>query len=56
MKGILNKDIVSLTGKKKTVYGANKELVKIISDRGNILIVEGKTGRFPVNKKDVQII
>ena len=47
-KALLLKEITSNNGKSKTVYGSKNELVSIISNRGNVLIVEGKTGRYSV--------
>ena len=44
---ILYEDIFS-TFKKGHLYGKKGEKVKEISRNGNVLIVEGKTGRFPV--------
>ncbi len=47
MTSYLLEDIISHVGKPKVVYGTKGEKVKIISERGNVLIVEGKSGRFP---------
>ena len=44
---ILTQDIIS-TFKKGHIYGKKGEKVKEISRNGNVLIVEGKNGRFPV--------
>ena len=49
----LTKDINSM-GKGLRLYGKKGEQCKIISVMGNILIVEGKKERFPVNKIYVQ--
>jgi hypothetical protein len=43
MKAILNQDVFS-TLKPKVQYGKKGEKVNIISDRGNVLIVENKNG------------
>lgn len=40
--------------KNKVTYGLKGERVKLLSDRGNVLIVEGKNGRFSVEKEDVK--
>lgn len=53
MKAILREDVKSRIGKKRQVYGLKGEPVTIISDYGNVLIVEGKRGRFPVSQKNV---
>jgi hypothetical protein len=49
---ILLKDAVSHM-KPDVVYGRKGEDVKIISDHGNLIIVEGKSGRFPVLKENL---
>lgn len=55
-RGILLTEITSTNVKNKTVYGKKNEPVTIISDRGNVFIVEGKNGRFAVNEKKLRII
>ncbi len=37
--------------KTNALYGSAGERVKVISDNPDVLIVEGKSGRFPVNRK-----
>ncbi|HRH60725.1 MAG TPA: hypothetical protein PL045_09160 [Chitinophagaceae bacterium] len=39
--------------KPETIYGDAGEAIKQICDCGNVLIVEGCRGRFPVSKADV---
>lgn len=40
--------------KKKVMYGKSGDKVKIVSDNGNVLIVEDKAGnRFPASKEAV---
>lgn len=49
----LSDDIVSF-GKDKRIYGKKNDEVKIISDCGNVLILEGPDGeRFPAPKDKV---
>lgn len=50
MKAIVTCDIAS-HAKKGHVYAAKGERVAIVAKHGEVLIVEGKTGRFPVHKK-----
>lgn len=38
-------------GSKPIQYARKGDIVTLISDHGNVLIVEGKAGRFPVNVK-----
>lgn len=52
----LKEDIKSMFHKdrKEKIYGKRNEAVTIISDRGDVLIVKGKTGEvFPVNKQNL---
>lgn len=42
-----------ITSGKNQPYGKKWEVVMLISDHDGILIVEGKSGRFPVKKEDV---
>lgn len=49
---ILAEDIYS-TFVKGHLYGKAGEPVQLISDRDTVLIVEGKSGRFPVLKSKV---
>jgi hypothetical protein len=45
------KENIRSHGKDKTLYGKQGDTVKIISDCGNVCIVEGEDGnRFPVHK------
>ncbi|WP_114752341.1 hypothetical protein [Pleomorphovibrio marinus] len=53
-KAVLLKDILSNGGKKRVVYGKKNEVVIIIRESRPALIVEGKSGRFPVNEKDLR--
>ena len=57
MKAILLKDIIS-SGTKKTrvTYGKKNEVVTIIRESRPALIVEGKSGRFPVNETNLKEI
>lgn len=56
MKYRLRKDIKSAVNP-KNVYGEKGDIVTLISDRGNVLIVEGKNfTRFPVGRYDVDEI
>ena len=54
MTAILLSDIISYT--KQNVYGFKGDIVVLIYDFGNGWIVEGKKGRFPVNKRLLEII
>ena len=51
----LLQDIFSMFHDKKgpVKLGQNGEKVRLISDHGNVLVVEGKTGRFTVEKTKV---
>lgn len=43
------------TPKNKRLYGTKNQKVSIVSDRGNVVIVEAKNGfRFSVKKKDIK--
>lgn len=56
MKYRLRKDIKSAVNP-KNIYGEQGDIVTLVSDRGNVLIVEGKDfTRFPVGKFDVEEI
>ena len=48
----LKEDIYS-TVKKGWLYGSRGEKVRLVSEMGEVLIVEGKTGRFPVRREMV---
>lgn len=48
---VLQKDIYSYT---RNLYGRAGEMVLMISDHGDVLIVEGTGGGFPVKKSDVK--
>lgn len=45
---ILTSDIYS--NRDKVIYGKQGEEVKLVSVHGDVLIVEGKSGRFSVHK------
>lgn len=51
----LNEDIKSSVGKPIAIYGFAGEKVTEISPRGHVIIVEGKSGRFPVLKNQLTI-
>ena len=55
MKATLLTDIISHLGKPKTTYGTAKETVIVIEERGNVMIVEGKGGRYSVPSKKLQV-
>lgn len=52
MKYFLTEDIKS-TFRKGYIYGKKGEEVTEVSRSGHVLIVEGKTGRFPVTIEKV---
>lgn len=54
MKRRLLKDIFSKVTRK--LYGARGEVVTVIADHDSVLIVEGKSGRFPVLKQETEPI
>lgn len=41
---------------KGSTYGKYGDYVTVISDHGNVLIVEGRTGRFPAPRDQVRKI
>lgn len=51
-KAIVTKEITS-SAKKGAVYCKAGEKVTIVSWHSDVAIVEGKSGRFPVNKKNI---
>lgn len=53
---MLKEDIKSMFHKdgKEKVYGKRNDPVTIVSDRGDVLIVKGKSGElFPVNRQNL---
>ncbi len=54
---ILLNDVFSLSykdGKKPLKYASKGQKAKLISDHGNVLIVEANGLKFPINRKDVK--
>lgn len=55
---ILLQDVFSVFHKKKDhiQYGKRGERVTLLSNHGNVWIVKGKSGPFPVNIKSLKIL
>lgn len=53
MNTVQLKEDVCSNCKSSMVYGKKGEVVKVITDNPDVLIVEGKKGRFPVRKERV---
>lgn len=49
---VLTQTITS--NKNKTLYGNKGEEVTLIAEHGDVLIVEGKRGKFPVHKSKTE--
>ena len=55
---ILLQDVLSVFRDKKSqiLYGKRGEKVKLINNHGNVWIVKGKNGPFPVNIESLKIL
>lgn len=51
----LTRDIISFT-RPKIKYGAANEVVNVISESGEVAIVAGESGKFPVRKEFLKTI
>lgn len=51
----LLEDILSF-GRDRKLYGKKNERVMVVAEYGHVLIVEGKSGRFPVLKSLTAVV
>ncbi len=59
MQAILLQDIITNKrekGKEYPIYGKKREVVEVVSIRENVLIVEGKWGKYSVTINDIRIL